>query len=559
MTTVRDLMSFGPLTVNVDATLASLVERLRRIGHEGYPVIDAGDDGRIVGLLTAREMNRAAVNGLEHLLVRDVMLTGDVTVTPQTPLNELLKLMVTSGWGQVPVTQGGALIGIVTRTDVIRHYATVEQSTTRGVTHKDVESVLGAPAAALIAFLAQQAAATQQTLYIVGGIVRDLLLKRPNLDIDFVLEGDAIAFAEALQAQFGGEVETHAAFGTAKWQFDEAAAAHIGHPLNELPDSIDVVTARHEFYEQPAVLPTVYTSNIKLDLRRRDFTINALAVRLRADGASGEIIDLFGGVDDLTNGTIRVLHSLSFADDPTRVIRAVRYAARLGFTIEPRTAELIQKALPMLKRITGERVRNDITRILQEDRPEDGLLQLQHMGVLQAVHPAFVLEEAILTEVFEQRRTHALPHMPNDATSFGWILVAASMDAEYVEQVDKRLLFNNTTGAAMEAVAQLTEFPDRTFSGQPSEVTFALEKHPLDAILGAWVALPAHRATIEQYLGEWRHVRIVTDGNTLKQHGLQPGPQFKTILDEIRAARINGTITSDADEAAYLTRFTESE
>jgi tRNA nucleotidyltransferase (CCA-adding enzyme) len=559
MTVVGDLMSYGPLTVNVDATLASLVERLRRIGHEGYPVIDASDNGRVVGLLTARELNRAAVNGLEHLRVRDVMLASAVTVTPDTPLKRLLRVMVDSGWGQVPVTFNNTLIGIVTRTDVIRHYAALEQSATRDVTHEEVVNVLGAPPAALIAFMAQQAAARQQTLYIVGGIVRDLLLKRPNLDIDFVLEGNAIAFTEALQAQFGGEVATHSAFGTAKWTFDDTAAGHIGHPLRTLPASVDVVTARHEFYEEPAILPTVYNSNIKLDLRRRDFTINALAVRLSADGASGAMIDLFGGTDDLNNGVIRVLHSLSFADDPTRVIRAVRYAARLGFTIEPRTAELIQNALPMLSRITGERVRNDITRILHEDRPEDGLLQLQALGVLQAIHPAFVLEQAILTDAFEQARHLDLPHPPNDPAAFGWMLVAASMDAEYVEQVAKRLLFANATAAAMESAAQLTEFPERHFGGQPSAVTFALEKHPLDAVLGAWVALPAHRATIEQYLNQWRHVRIVTDGNTLKGRGLKPGPQFKTILDNIRAARIDGTIASDADEAAYLDHLTESE
>ncbi len=556
MTVVRDLMAFGALTVQQDEALSHLVGRLRRIGHEGYPVLDA--DGQVVGLLTARDMNRAAENGLEHLSVRDVMMAGAVTATPQTPLSELLRHMVESGWGQIPVMQHNALIGIVTRTDVIRHYAELENTRRRHVTHDEVAAVLGTPAADLIAFIAREATQQGKSISMVGGIVRDLLLKRPNDDIDFVMEAPAIAFVGGLVERYGGKLEKHEAFGTAKWTLDETAAGHIGHALHDLPATIDVVTARHEFYEEPAVLPTVYNSGIRLDLRRRDFTINALAVKLRAEGASGTVIDLFGGLDDLNGKLVRVLHSLSFADDPTRIFRAVRYAHRLGFELEPRTADLIQTALPMLKRITGERVRNEITRLLHEPNPADGLLWLQRVGVLQAVHPAFVLQVDLVQRAF-LNLDDTPPAPPEHADDFRWLLLATSMDAEYVEQVTARLLFNKSTAEGMKAAALLTEYPDDYLSGKPSTITFKLEKLPLDAVLATWIVLPEERTTLAQYVNEWRHVRIVTDGNTLKKMGLPPGPRYKIILDGLRARRINGEIQTDEQETAALRALIESE
>ncbi|MEL6150497.1 MAG: CBS domain-containing protein, partial [Chloroflexota bacterium] len=443
MTQVRDLMSYGALTVQAGRRLADIVGRLRRIGHEGYPVVDT--DGQIVGLLTARDMNRATENGLEDMRVEDVMMAGQVSVSPETAVHALLAQMVATDWGQIPVVENNALVGIVTRTDVIRHYAQLEYNSIHTVTDAEVRRVLGEPIAALIAFVAKQAAAQEKTIYMVGGVVRDLLLKRPNLDIDFVLEGDAMAFAQSLDEEFGGVVKTHEAFGTATWTFDDTAAGHIGQPLDALPEYIDLVTTRFEFYEEPAVLPTVYNSGIRLDLRRRDFTINALAVKLSANGAGGEVIDLFGGLRDLEHKQVRVLHSLSFADDPTRILRGVRFAHRLGFKIEPRTAQLIENALPMLKRTTGERLRNEITLLLKEPEPEAALLKLQSMGVLQAIHPAFVLDADLLRRGFTQLQAEPLIHPPEEEGMLRWVLVATSMDAEYAEQVANRMLFKKAT------------------------------------------------------------------------------------------------------------------
>lgn len=556
MTIVRDVMSYGVLTVPADAVLSSLLGRLRRIGHEGYPVLEAN---KLVGLLTARDMNRAAENGLEMLPVRDVMLEGSVFVSPDSPVRRLPLLMLESGWGQIPVIADGEIVGIVTRTDVLTHYARKEaqRPSTRNISHAEVHAALGEPIAALIAFVAQQAHAQQRVTYIVGGAVRDLLLKRANTDIDFVLEGDAIQFAQYLQGAFGGSVKAHEAFGTATWSFDAASAQAIGQPLDALPPYVDLVTARHEFYEEPAVLPTVYHSSIKLDLRRRDFTINALAIELNGIDAGGELIDLFNGLTDLQNGVIRALHSLSFADDPTRTLRAVRFAHRLGFTLEPRTAALIQTALPMMRRITGERLRNELSLILQEPKPHEALAWLQSMNVLSAIHSGFVVDVAQLAHGVAQLADAQIP-MRGD---LAWLMLGASLPPQQIHSLAERLLIKRSLIAEMHAIANITQHPQMLLMGKRSQITAALDALPLDAVSAAQYTVQemAQRATLQSYLSTWRQVKPFTDGNALKARGLPASPLFKRVLMQLRAAHLDGEIRTAEEEAAYLDQLLRSE
>ena len=234
------------------------------------------------------------------------------------------------------------------------------------------------------------ASALSFPLYAVGGFVRDLLLGQPNFDVDLVVEGDAIRLAQALAQRFGGRVRSHRRFGTAKWILPESltltnddGTTYAG---SELPESLDFVTARTEFYEHPTALPTVERSSIKQDLHRRDFTINTLAVRLTPDHW-GELLDFYGGRKDLADGMIRVLHSLSFVEDPTRILRAARFEQRFAFRIEPRTEELIAGALDLLDRVSAERVRHELELILAEAEPERALCRLGELNVLARLHP----------------------------------------------------------------------------------------------------------------------------------------------------------------------------
>ncbi|MBC8100709.1 MAG: CCA tRNA nucleotidyltransferase, partial [Armatimonadetes bacterium] len=289
-----------------------------------------------------------------------------------------------------------------------------------------LRAVLGDTPADLVARIAQNADAP---LYLVGGVVRDVLVNRRTLDLDFVLEGDAIGFARQLQRLYGGDLTTHPPFGTAKWQL---AGATLADALQTTPDllpaHLDFAMARRETYAHPGALPTVTPDSIQTDLQRRDFSINALAVALDAD----QLLDPFGGLDDLRSGIVRVLHDASFEDDPTRILRAVKYAARLGFTIEPHTAALLTGALPGLGIITGERIRHELTLLLVEPEPERGYADLAARGALAASHPALNFDESD-SIVFQGARHLYTPEL-------AWYAWLARLTPADVGSVCRRLL-----------------------------------------------------------------------------------------------------------------------
>lgn len=227
-----------------------------------------------------------------------------------------------------------------------------------------------------------------QRLYMVGGIVRDLLLGQKNLDIDLMIEGDAIVLAKELAAKTGGKLVTHEMFNTAKLSLDGW--------------SIDIAMARTETYARPGALPTVKPGTIKTDLFRRDFTINAMAVCLNPN-CYGEIIDLYGGLDDLKDKLIRILHEKSFIDDATRIWRAIRYEQRLGFQIEPKTLKLLKRDVGMLKTVGGYRLRRELELVLKENEPEKILQRAWTLKVLQMLHPSLRRDKWLVTKFQEAR------------------------------------------------------------------------------------------------------------------------------------------------------------
>jgi len=252
--------------------------------------------------------------------------------------------------------------------------------------------------------LVNQAAAigdlSNQNVYLVGGAVRDLLLKAPYYDIDLAVDGNAIILAEKFAAQTGGKIITHALFNTAtvkmgKW-------------------SIDFAMLREETYERPGALPTVKPGTLETDLFRRDFTINAMAIDLNKK-RYGELIDLYDGVEDLENHIIRVLHPNSFTDDATRIWRAFRYEQRLGFTIESDTKMFLRRDIKMLLSVGGFRLRHELMMVLQEKEPEKTLLRLDRFRVLNSVHPALRTDKWIESMFKRIRETGKGHHIPSDA------------------------------------------------------------------------------------------------------------------------------------------------
>jgi tRNA nucleotidyltransferase (CCA-adding enzyme) len=552
-------MSYGVHTVEAERPVAEVVSALRRIGHEGYPVVDMG---RVVGLLTHRDLDRAAEHDLGTLTVRDIMQSGEVFLRTDDTVLELERKIVESGWGQIPIVgEQDEPIGIVTRTDLIKYWADQhprELQTEPTTSLTLFRQVLGAPMERLVQAVAAAAQESGVTAFVVGGVVRDLLLERPNLDLDIVVEGDAIKLAERLARRYGGKVQVHRPFATAKWVLESDVPRAFDVAPAALPPTVDFATARNEFYEAPTALPTVYQGSIKLDLRRRDFTINTLAIQISPAARAGRILDYFGGLNDLRTGIIRVLHSLSFVDDPTRVLRAVRFEHRLGFTIEARTAALIRTSLPMLARITGERVRSEIDLLLREQRPEQALWEMQKRGILQAIYPDFRLSRHIGRH-FGRARVLARLVDEADALALYWHILGIYVGQEALPAAVERMLIGKTMGESMLAAARVADWLPELADPEmkPSQIAARLDGVPRMALLAAWAYAyePQVLSRLRRYLAVWSVVRPTHDGNDLQAMGVERGPCLGKLLSRLRAARLDGEVATSEAEAGLVRRL----
>jgi len=577
MARVAQIMSYGVRTLDPACTVAQAAELMQRYGHEGYPVVDP-QTRQVIGLLTRRGVDRAISHDLGRFPVTRVMKQGTVTVRPSDSIERVQQLMLDEGWGQIPVVadshDGGQSgthdpIGVVTRTDLLNFLFQPPPDAAEPDVKRLMRGSLAPPLWSMVLAVGAAAAALDMPLYFVGGMVRDLLLGYAPTDLDMVVEGDGIALVQQLQAQFGGEVHTHRRFGTGKWfvspdiwrqvQNKYAAGLEEWTAVSPLPASIDFVTARTEFYKEPSALPQVERGSIKLDLHRRDFTINTLAVRL--DGAHlGELLDFYGGRKDLQQGLVRVLHSLSFIDDPTRILRAVRYEQRLKFAIEPRTAELLADGLPMLDRVTGDRIRHELELAFREQSPTAVLARLWEMDVMPHIHPAlrwtgetavaFARVPAILAD--PAWRAALSDETPVFLYFALWIL---PLETDERTAVMARLRVRKATREDVAATAWLLD----VLAGLPatarlSEIAFALRPFLPRVLLTARVALTDSAAIdrLEWYFREGRKVETAVSGDDLRELGLKPGPQFAVILDRLLAARLDGEVQTEAEERALL-------
>lgn len=573
---VSEMMSRGVQTLAHTTTVQQAAQMMQRFGHEGYPVVDA-ESGRLVGLLTRRAVDRAMQHDLGRLRVSQVMKSGHITVTTADSIERVQQLMIEEDWGQIPVvagdgeaTEGDAerLIGIVTRTDLLRLLTRSVEDDDDSNLRPLLSSALPSAVWRMVQMAGEVAASMNMPLYFVGGLVRDLLLEVPPTDLDMVVEGDAIALARRLQERFGGRVRSHSRFGTAKWLLSRRTwrALAPGEDTEDAPDSIDFVTARTEFYDQPAALPEVESGSIKLDLHRRDFTINTLAIRL--DGAHlGELLDFYGGLRDLDQGIIRVLHSLSFVDDATRILRAARLEQRLSFHIEERTAELIADGLPMLDRVSGERIRHELELALREPDPVPIIERLQELQVLQQLLPNLTWNADAAVKF--QNLQHLLERslwqealQDESPASVYFALWMATQSAGVRRAFMERLHVRKSTREEVEGVVKLVEiacsFPADVRPSQVEKQFRPYSAYPR-IILAARAALDAEPAAefVERYQSDWRHVRTELDGNDLQEMGLKPGPQYARLLDRLLAARLDGEVTGEAEERLLLQQLLE--
>jgi len=370
-------------------------------------------------------------------------------------------------------------------------------------------------------------------LYLVGGPVRDLLLGHSSLDIDLAVEGDATMLASELAAHLGLTPKVHAAFGT---------ATIPGHGWR-----IDLATARSETYRHPGALPRVTPAAIQDDLRRRDFTINAMALRLNGPGAGG-LLDPAGGEADLRRHLIRALHERSFQDDATRILRAVRYAVRFGFSIESRTLKWLHRDVSYLGAISPARLHHEFARIFAEVEPECALLELDRLGALHAIHPALRFTPAQANGFREVRSFEGSPH-----PVYWPLLIWPDRECE-AAVLCKRLALTNRQRETVLALPVNRDLPSRLVaSARMSEVAAQLAAVPPAAAraIAAMAGAPARRIILD-YLERGRHIKPVLNGDDVIALGVPRGPEVGDVLRRLRIAKLDGEVRTRKDEERFV-------
>jgi tRNA nucleotidyltransferase (CCA-adding enzyme) len=402
--------------------------------------------------------------------------------------------------------------------------------------------LLSAERLALLFRVANQAEKLGMNMYLVGGIIRDLLLDRRVEEMDVVIEGDAGKLGLSLHRIHGGKLTRHPRFKTATWFYSETGA-------------LDLVTARSETYTSPGALPVIESASILEDLRRRDFTINAMAVKVEKE-TPGELLDIFNGRSDLDRKVIRILHPRSFVDDPTRILRALRYEQRYGFRIDGATAECMNsEALRTLSGISGERIRYEFESIFMEEHPAGMIQRAEELGLLRAFDPELPAFNPAYGELLD-----SVPPIEfgisNEPLALGMALWLADASPQQIRQIAKRLDFPRRLADICLGVVEMRSwFKGREQDLRPSQWTGRLEKHPPLATYVTWLLSQA--APLREYLVNWRHIRPHTNGEALIALGLPPGPQYKRLLSRLRRAWLDGEVHSEQEEREYLHQLTD--
>ncbi len=559
--TARDVWTTPVKSVEVGTSLAEADRLLGRYHINAMPVLK---EGRMVGMVSRLLVGRALQHGLTDVPVEEYMVTEYATVGPDASLEEMRELVMRGNQRFLPVMEGESLLGVVTRGDLLRALGGPEKSETIELPReaqarqsgKLLEERLQPEVLAYLQDLGRKAQVMGMSAYLVGGIVRDLFLRHDNLDVDVVVEGEGIPLAEAVARQWGGKVRVHRAFGTAKII---------------CPDGfrLDVATARTEYYAKPASLPTVEWSSLKLDLYRRDFTVNTLALRLEPE-RFGEVTDFFGGLRDLKEGTIRILHNLSFVEDPTRVLRALRFQLRLGFRLGLQTQKLLRSAVRMgfVSQSRGRRLFQEWVQLLEAGDPVEALELLDEHGVLAAFHPDLGLGPKVrrVVEGVEEVVTWfellfldtpvrtwmvyllALLEVLKDEELLSWARSFGIAQREGREILEARQ-------SGYRALAELRE---TLSAGQVRNSRVYEILHPCTPETLLFIMAKTRdrrkRKLVSRYYTHLAGVTPLLRGRDLKALGVPPGPIYRTLLDGLLKARLDQEVETRDDEIAWVRR-----
>ncbi|MDI7258679.1 MAG: CBS domain-containing protein [Thermodesulfobacteriota bacterium] len=559
----KDLMVYPVKTIEPDRTLEEAGEVLTRYHLDMLPVFQKG---KVIGLLSKEVVERAIHHGLKDALVREYMTTEFSTISPETPFSRIQELVIGQNQNLLPVIEGERLAGIITTGDVMQVFQeemmkSVKESQPLHARKKMISKLMKERfpdrIQNLLVEFGKVGDALGYSVFAVGGFVRDLLMRVENFDVDIVVEGDGIRLAEEFEKRFPCRIRTHRKFGTAIILFSDGL-------------KIDVATARLEVYDSPAALPTVEKSSIKADLYRRDFTINTLATQLNPKGF-GELIDFFGGVKDIKEKAIRVLHNLSFVEDPTRVFRAIRFEQRLKFEIGKHTQNLMKNAMKMgfLDRLSGGRVFSELILILQEGDPVPALKRMRDFNLFHLLHPDLKLDEEKIS-LFE-RIHHVISWFDLlflEERYERWLIyfygfIDSLKEGERVEVCDRLAMNEKMKRRAVEgkrqadqALLQIFSWINASMEPKRSEVYTVLD--PLSAEVKLFMMAKTTQVATQKYISlyftQLKDTKPILRGADLVRLGIKPGPSIKKGLDDLLKARLDEQVSTRQDELEYLSR-----
>ena len=569
----KDVMVYPVKTIEPERTLEEAGEMLTRYN---LAILPALHEGHVVGLISKQVVERAFHHGLQGSPVKEYMTTEFPTVAPDTSFSRIQELIIGQNQSLLPVLEKDRLVGTISVGDVMR---VLQEEMLKSV--KGPQTLESQPLHArkkMISKLMQErfpervhdllmefgriGDALGYSVYAVGGFVRDLLMRVENFDVDIVVEGDGIRLAEEFEKKFPCRIRTHKKFGTAIILFPDGL-------------KVDVATARLEVYDSPAALPTVERGSTKMDLYRRDFTINTLAIQLNPK-AFGELIDSFGGVRDIKEKVVRVLHNLSFVEDPTRVFRAIRFEQRLGFQIGKHTQNLMRNAVKMgfMDRLSGGRILSELILILQEGNPIPALKRMRDFNLFHFLHPHLKCDEEV-ENLFEQ-----IHHVVSwfdllflDERYERWFiyfygLIDFLKEGE-IHEICQRLAMNDKIRSkvvegkrqADQSLLQIFSWINSEFQPKRSEIYTVLDPLPTEAKL--FMMAKTTQMTIRRYISlyftQLKDTKPLLKGRDLVQMGIKPGPSIRKGLADLLKARLDEQVITRQDEMEYLSKRHGSE
>lgn len=562
----KDIMSAPPITVGADVSCKEAANLLTRYNINALVVTERPDrKDELLGFISRQVIEKALFHHLDDVPVRDYMTTDMAWVGPDADMPEIQRKIIENKQRVLPVVNQDVITGVITRTDLLNILARQTENNAenqfdpgKDITHARTRNIINfmnerltARVMDLLKTIGKVASQLGAGAYVVGGFVRDLFLYRQNDDMDIVIEGDGIAFAREYAARNDARVHTHDSFGTAVITFSDGF-------------KIDVASARMEYYKFPTAMPIVEMSSIKLDLFRRDFTINTLSIQLNPE-RFGILIDFFSAQKDLKEKSIRVLHNLSFVEDPTRAFRAIKFEQRFGFTIGKLTSGLIDNAVKMdlFSRLIGRRIFNEIKQILEEENPVPAIMRLDDFQLLKVIHPSLQLSAdmtALLNAVKKVISWHDLLFLEESYMKWPvyFLAIIRGTDDKVTEDICTRLelaprhrvLLGKDRFAAERSLFWL----ERNATVPNHVLCEKLSEFKTEMILFMMAATRQEQVkrVISNYCVTLRYVQPAITGKDLLEMGVEPGPVYKEILKSLRDKKVDGMLKTKDDEVAHV-------